>query len=178
MEEFQKKSCGIPTYDKRNFIHKFHPYSILTGEVTVKWLMYQVLRAFNSLQDAFYYGLMTFFAFFSRICTYKNEAKCGPLAPKKKEEVVIKVKQCDRRACQLPYCYCSRNGDESPETNRHSEPKLKIPFGNYWVNPRPAQQSTLQLFEHLHFHKRANISGYGRPIFQTTLLAKDINFLI
>jgi len=63
-----------------------------------------------------------------KICTYKNEAKCGPLAPKKKEEVVIKVKQCDRRACQLPYCYCSRNGDESPETNRRPQnsPQLAI----------------------------------------------------
>ena len=53
-----------------------------------------------------------------RICTYKNEAKCGPLEPKKKEEVVIKVKQCDLSDCQLPYCYCSRTGEESPEVNR------------------------------------------------------------
>ena len=53
-----------------------------------------------------------------RICTYKNEAKCGPLEPKQKEEVVIKVKSCDLQTCQLPYCYCSPNGDVSPELNR------------------------------------------------------------
>ena len=56
------------------------------------------------------------FLFFAhcRICTYKNEAKCGPLKPTKKKEVVIEVKNCDLEQCQLPFCYCSRNGDESP----------------------------------------------------------------
>lgn len=36
------------------------------------------------------------------------------MEPSKKEEVVIEVPQCDLSQCQLPYCYCSRNGDQGP----------------------------------------------------------------
>ena len=49
-----------------------------------------------------------------RICTYKNEAKCGPLKNVKKEKVVIEVDPCDPNQCQLPFCYCSRTGGEAP----------------------------------------------------------------
>ena len=49
-----------------------------------------------------------------RICTYKNEAKCGPLKNVKKEKVVIEVDPCDENQCQLPFCYCSRTGDVAP----------------------------------------------------------------
>lgn len=54
------------------------------------------------------------FFFFSRFCTYKEEAKCGPLKPSIKEEVVIEVDPCDPFECQLPYCYCSDEGIFSP----------------------------------------------------------------
>ena len=50
-----------------------------------------------------------------RICTYKNEAKCGPLKPsEKKKKIVIEVDPCDLNQCQLPFCYCSRTGDVGP----------------------------------------------------------------
>lgn len=52
-----------------------------------------------------------------KFCTYKNEAKCGPLEPKK-EEIIIEVKDCDPDQCQLPYCYCSRDGSKSPIFDR------------------------------------------------------------
>jgi len=64
-----------------------------------------------------------------KICTYKNEAKCGPLEPsKERKKFVPKVKQCDLQECQLPYCYCSRSGEVSPEVNRRPQdsPQLMI----------------------------------------------------
>ena len=54
------------------------------------------------------------FSFLCRICTYKNEAKCGPLKNVKKKPIVIEVDPCNENQCQLPFCYCSRDGDIGP----------------------------------------------------------------
>ena len=63
-----------------------------------------------------YYCPSAYFLLY-RFCTYKDEAKCGPLEPKK-EEIIIEVKDCDPDQCQLPYCYCSRDGSKSPIFDR------------------------------------------------------------
>ena len=60
---------------------------------------------------------MTFFYYFRKYCTYKNEAVCGPIvttpAPSTTEHP-DKAEKCDTSACELPYCHCSSDGTQIP----------------------------------------------------------------
>ena len=53
----------------------------------------------------------------NKLCTFKNEARCGPLpttpAPITETPVDLALK-CDTAKCQLPYCFCSRDGTLIP----------------------------------------------------------------
>lgn len=46
-------------------------------------------------------------------CEFKEKAKCGPIVRKKKTKEP-KIPKCNRETCQLPFCFCSRNGDTGP----------------------------------------------------------------
>lgn len=48
-----------------------------------------------------------------KFCTYKNEAKCGPVERVERPHLE-KLPRCDSGACQLPFCYCSRDGVLGP----------------------------------------------------------------
>nr|AQZ26778.1 chitin deacetylase 4 [Tigriopus japonicus] len=50
-------------------------------------------------------------------CTYENEAECGPIEAVERDEEKEKIEEapkCDPEQCQLPYCFCSKDGDEPP----------------------------------------------------------------
>nr|CAH7729243.1 unnamed protein product [Callosobruchus chinensis] len=53
----------------------------------------------------------------SKYCTFKNEARCGPVAttqaPITEPPTDLAVK-CDSGQCQLPYCFCSKDGTLIP----------------------------------------------------------------
>ncbi len=65
-----------------------------------------------------------------KFCTYKEEAKCGPIQEedkkdKKPEETdPERASKCDKEACQLPFCYCSRSGTEAPIGNSQDLPQF------------------------------------------------------
>ena len=107
-----------------------------------------------------------------RICTYKNEAKCGPLEPStKKEEVVIEVKECDPEACQLPFCYCTRNGDSPPLEVRNPQnlPQMVMLMfdGAVNLNNFPLYDALLKGYSlSTWFEKRQNVltTHWGRII--------------
>ncbi|XP_031636611.1 uncharacterized protein LOC116349354 [Contarinia nasturtii] len=53
----------------------------------------------------------------AKYCTFKNEARCGPLAttPAPVTEAPIDLaKKCDPSDCALPYCFCSKDGTIIP----------------------------------------------------------------
>ncbi|OXU24113.1 hypothetical protein TSAR_010127 [Trichomalopsis sarcophagae] len=53
----------------------------------------------------------------SKFCTFKNEARCGPIAvtPAPITEAPTDLaERCDTAKCQLPYCFCSRDGTIIP----------------------------------------------------------------
>jgi len=53
----------------------------------------------------------------SKFCTFKGEARCGPIAstPAPSTEPPIDLaKKCDLSECVLPYCYCSKDGTLIP----------------------------------------------------------------
>ncbi|CAK9825020.1 Chitin deacetylase 1 [Anthophora retusa] len=53
----------------------------------------------------------------SKFCTFKNEARCGPIAttpPPVTEPPTDLAEKCDTANCQLPYCFCSRDGTIIP----------------------------------------------------------------
>jgi len=58
-------------------------------------------------------------------CTYKSEAKCGPIKRKKKKEKAD-LPQCDKEKCELPFCFCSRNGMEGPIPAKSTGPKPQV----------------------------------------------------
>merc|ERR1712223_485259 len=58
-------------------------------------------------------------------CTYKAEAKCGPIKRKKKKEKAD-LPQCDKEKCELPFCFCSRNGMEGPIPAKSTGPKPQV----------------------------------------------------
>ncbi|CAH1407765.1 unnamed protein product [Nezara viridula] len=53
----------------------------------------------------------------NKLCTFKAEARCGPLpttiAPSTEPPVDLAVK-CEPAECQLPFCFCSRDGTIIP----------------------------------------------------------------
>lgn len=53
----------------------------------------------------------------SKLCTFKGEARCGPIpttpAPITEAPVDLATK-CETSTCQLPYCFCSRDGTRIP----------------------------------------------------------------
>ncbi|XP_046388166.1 chitin deacetylase 1 [Ischnura elegans] len=53
----------------------------------------------------------------SKLCTFKNEARCGPIittpAPSTEPPLDL-AKKCDTAACSLPYCFCSKDGTQIP----------------------------------------------------------------
>ncbi|XP_057341564.1 chitin deacetylase 1 [Microplitis mediator] len=53
----------------------------------------------------------------SKFCTFKNEARCGPIpttpAPVTETPTDL-AERCDTANCQLPYCFCSRDGTLIP----------------------------------------------------------------
>ncbi|KAG5890808.1 hypothetical protein JTB14_008249 [Gonioctena quinquepunctata] len=53
----------------------------------------------------------------SKYCTFKNEARCGPIesTPGPVTEVPTDLAtKCDPEKCQLPYCFCSKDGTLIP----------------------------------------------------------------
>lgn len=53
----------------------------------------------------------------AKFCTFKDEAKCGPIlsTPAPITETPLDLaKKCDPAECQLPYCYCSKDGTNIP----------------------------------------------------------------
>ncbi|XP_006617231.1 uncharacterized protein LOC102672538 [Apis dorsata] len=53
----------------------------------------------------------------SKFCTFKNEARCGPIATTPApitEPPIDLAEKCDPANCQLPYCFCSRDGTIIP----------------------------------------------------------------
>lgn len=72
----------------------------------------------------------------SKFCTFKNEARCGPIATSKlnkyrnknffknvltfvapapiTEPPIDLAKRCDPGNCELPYCFCSKDGTLIP----------------------------------------------------------------
>ncbi|XP_046650614.1 chitin deacetylase 1-like [Daphnia pulicaria] len=58
-----------------------------------------------------------FFDDIQKLCTFKNEAVCGPVATTPAPIVVDEVDKalkCDSAKCQLPNCFCSRDGTLIP----------------------------------------------------------------
>ncbi|XP_065158582.1 chitin deacetylase 1 isoform X1 [Atheta coriaria] len=52
-----------------------------------------------------------------KYCTFKDEARCGPLAATpapSTESPENLAKKCDLSECVLPYCYCSKDGTTIP----------------------------------------------------------------
>uniref|UniRef100_A0A1B6H8U7 Chitin-binding type-2 domain-containing protein n=1 Tax=Homalodisca liturata TaxID=320908 RepID=A0A1B6H8U7_9HEMI len=53
----------------------------------------------------------------NKLCTFKNEARCGPLpttvAPSTEPPQDL-AQKCDTSKCVLPYCFCSRDGTIIP----------------------------------------------------------------
>ncbi|KAL5245054.1 hypothetical protein ACI65C_012464 [Semiaphis heraclei] len=53
----------------------------------------------------------------NKLCTFKNEARCGPLpsteAPSTENPIDL-AQKCDTSQCTLPYCFCSRDGTIIP----------------------------------------------------------------
>lgn len=89
-----------------------------------------------------------------KFCTYKDEAVCGPISDqdrKKKTKVVEeaeRVKKCDAAACQLPYCYCSREGTLGPLEGEGKKPPqlLVLMFdGAINLNNYPEYKSLFRL---------------------------------
>ncbi|XP_063236003.1 chitin deacetylase 1 [Bacillus rossius redtenbacheri] len=53
----------------------------------------------------------------NKLCTFKNEARCGPIASTPApitEEPLDLAKKCDPSTCVLPYCFCSKDGTLIP----------------------------------------------------------------
>ncbi|KAG7306036.1 hypothetical protein JYU34_008607 [Plutella xylostella] len=53
----------------------------------------------------------------SKFCTFKAEARCGPIATTPApitETPVDLAKRCEPAECQLPYCFCSKDGTIIP----------------------------------------------------------------
>ncbi|KAL1397416.1 hypothetical protein pipiens_002521 [Culex pipiens pipiens] len=53
-----------------------------------------------------------------KFCTFKAEAKCGPLPnqpPATTEAAVDLAKRCDPAECELPYCFCNKDGTLIPK---------------------------------------------------------------
>ncbi|ENN82894.1 hypothetical protein YQE_00734, partial [Dendroctonus ponderosae] len=54
-----------------------------------------------------------FFDDISKFCTFKNEARCGPIASTPApitEPPTDLAEKCNNKECQLPYCFCSKDG--------------------------------------------------------------------
>ncbi|KAK9870336.1 hypothetical protein WA026_006421 [Henosepilachna vigintioctopunctata] len=78
-------------------------------------------RRFYQCVDGFPYlnrcpsGL--YFDDISKFCTFKNEARCGPIAatpaPITEPPTDLAVK-CNLSDCELPYCFCSKDGTAIP----------------------------------------------------------------
>ncbi|XP_065337290.1 chitin deacetylase 1 [Cloeon dipterum] len=52
-----------------------------------------------------------------KLCTFKNEARCGPIASTpapSTEPLIDRANKCDTSACSLPYCFCSKDGTRIP----------------------------------------------------------------
>ncbi|KAI9589272.1 hypothetical protein GQX74_007441 [Glossina fuscipes] len=52
-----------------------------------------------------------------KFCTFKDEAKCGPLSTTPAtvtDAPVDKAQKCNTEECQLPYCFCSKDGTQIP----------------------------------------------------------------
>ena len=51
-----------------------------------------------------------------KICTYKENARCGPIANSERDKVKKEIKKnpCDKQKCVLPYCFCSAKGNIPP----------------------------------------------------------------
>lgn len=53
-----------------------------------------------------------------KFCTYKNEAVCGPVAstpaPPTTPPPKNQAKKCNEEDCELPWCFCSKNGTVIP----------------------------------------------------------------
>ncbi|KDR24193.1 uncharacterized protein LOC110828651 [Zootermopsis nevadensis] len=78
-------------------------------------------RRFYQCVDGFPYlnrcpsGL--YFDDINKLCTFKNEARCGPISTTPApitEPPVDLAKKCDTSSCELPYCFCSRDGTRIP----------------------------------------------------------------
>ncbi|KAF4521597.1 hypothetical protein B566_EDAN001317 [Ephemera danica] len=78
-------------------------------------------RRFYQCVDAYPYlnrcpsGL--FFDDINKLCTFKNEARCGPIAATPApitETPIDQAVKCDLSACALPYCFCSKDGTRIP----------------------------------------------------------------
>ena len=59
-------------------------------------------------------------------CNFKDQATCGPVERKKKEDIPL-IPKCDTEACQLPYCFCTRSGDVGPLGSDDVTPIEKVP---------------------------------------------------
>lgn len=81
----------------------------------------QTCRRFYQCVDGFPYlnrcPSSLYFDDISKFCTFKVEARCGPIAstpaPVTETPVDLALK-CDLAECQLPYCFCSKDGTVIP----------------------------------------------------------------
>ncbi|KAH1026937.1 hypothetical protein HUJ05_000526 [Dendroctonus ponderosae] len=77
-----------------------------------------------------------FFDDISKFCTFKNEARCGPIASTPApitEPPTDLAEKCNNEECQLPYCFCSKDGTVIPgnleaENASNDTSAGKIPF--------------------------------------------------
>lgn len=80
----------------------------------------------------------------NKLCTFKSEARCGPIAttpaPITEAPVDLALK-CDTSACSLPYCFCSKDGTRIPgELDPHDTPQMILLTFNGAINQNNFEQ--------------------------------------
>ena len=63
-----------------------------------------------------------------KICTYKEIARCGPLNETTKNPMKIIQNPCDQSQCDLPFCFCSKDGTSRPFQKNTSPQVVMVTF--------------------------------------------------
>ncbi|XP_057377397.1 LOW QUALITY PROTEIN: chitin deacetylase 1-like [Daphnia carinata] len=106
-----------------------------------------------------------------KLCTFKNEAVCGPVATTPAPLIVEEVdraRKCDPANCELPNCFCSSDGTQVPGgLNPKEIPQMVLISMSDTVN------SNNYVDFHKVFEKRLNPNGC--PIFGTFFVAHEFS---
>ncbi|XP_046664819.1 chitin deacetylase 1 [Homalodisca vitripennis] len=94
----------------------------------------------------------------NKLCTFKNEARCGPLpttvAPSTEPPQDL-AQKCDTSKCVLPYCFCSRDGTIIPGgLDPEDTPQMILVTFDGAIN-----LNNFQKYTHLFNDKRRNPNG-------------------